>query len=216
MATAPTKNEKENKITKIRDKKAYFCPYCDALFIDKTDYKIQKGSSNNYKCLVCESQYFNHAAYLDAKKESRKFHIKKNSDEKEVTLFIKRTVMGFKKDGFSHKEIQEITHFPRSMINNITKIHAKADRSMTLETFLHKELMIGDDESKNIIKAIGYGCSYDFISKLFDVSRRVVTQASSTYKKNATAQEKKTTDTFKKSYTILLEEGKKVVIKEKK
>ncbi len=215
MAITESKHDREKTINKLRDKKPYFCPHCGALFTDKTNYKIQKNVSNNYKCLVCESHYFDHDAYDSVKKSAPPYHIKGNNDKKEVTLFIKRTVMGLKKDGFTHKEIQEITHFPRSMINNITKIHSKADKSMSLETFLQEHLRVKDDEMNNIVKAIQYGCSYDLIGKIFDVPRRTVMQAGNTYKKLASAQDKKDTDTFKKNYTIKLEDDKNIVITEK-
>jgi len=216
MLTKEKKNTKEKDVTKMRDKKPYFCPYCKALFTDSSAYETQKKSFKSYICLICNSEPFNNNTYNEMK-DTKEYHIKGNPDKKDVTHFIKRSVVNLKKDGYTHREIQEITHFSRSMINNITKIHANADKSMPLDDFLRNELMIDkDDKTKNILKAIQYGCSYDFICKVFDISRRDVTQASTIYKYSASAQEKKATDNFKKSYTVLLEKENQVIIKEKK
>jgi DNA-directed RNA polymerase subunit RPC12/RpoP len=209
--------ERKKNISKIKDKKPYFCPYCKALFTDSTSYKTQEKPLKSYICLICNSEPFNNDTYKEVK-NTEDYHIKKNTDKKNVTHFIKRSIASLKKDGYTHREIQEITHFSRSMINNITKIHANATKSMPLDNFFHDELVIdkNDPSNKNILKAIQYGCSYDFICKVFNVSRRDVMQAATLYKNSATAEEKKSTDNFKKSYTILLEKENQVLIKEKK
>ncbi len=204
----PTQEKKNVK------KKPYFCPYCKALFADVHSYKT-KEKLISYICSFCD-ETFDDTTYSEVK-NATEYNIKGDFDKKNATHFIKRTVVDLKKNGFSHKEIQEITHFSRSMINNITKIHANADKSMPLEKFLSSELMIEkDDTEKNILKAIQYGCSYDFICKIFDVSRREVSKASNLYKERASNQEKKSTDVFKKCYTVLLEKENQVLIKEKK
>ncbi len=213
------------------NRKPYYCPFCRALYINKEGYATQGTSPRKYKCLICNSKPYDHSTFVEQQDSDKDYHINGNSDKEKVTLFIKQSIIKLKREGYSHKEVQEITHFSRSMINNITKIHSKTDKSLNLRDFLTdhlllsqenalkliaKEVITKEDEADGIMKAITYGCSFDVICKLFNVGRRDVSSASTTYKQNATAQEKKGTDAFKKNYTVMLEENDTVVIKHKK
>jgi hypothetical protein len=230
MRTDDSKSTKEKIITRVRDKKPYFCPYCRVLFNDEKYYEVKKGASKKYKCLLCDNPPFDATTFEEQAQNTKAYHIHESSDEKEVTFFIKRTVVDLKKEGFSHKEIQEITHFPRSMINNITKLHAKADRRMSVKVFLTEYLELDDEVAANILekqpleakeqeqsifKALKIGCSFDVICKILNVSRRDVTNTSAKLKDTMTHEDKTKYDSFKKSYTILFEDAQ-VTIKHRK
>ncbi len=176
------------------DNNVYFCPFCRALFTSKDKYKARKvGKGREYKCRICNSDYFNHSTYNTEAKNGKKYNINKISSDRlengikdKIAKFIKKSVLQVSSEGFTTQEVHRITHFSRSRINPIIKSLPIQRETVTVEQFMLKRLNISLNDykqfidtarvdevlkSKLILHAIKYGCNYELIANLFKTSK---------------------------------------------
>lgn len=187
---------KNYRVSEEQKMRIYFCPYCKMLYSDpvvKHQFKFNSHTSK-FKCLSCNSPYFNNSTYnkLAKSKEpihlkSRKYHLGKSVEEpnvrtqKKVNNLISNDILALKDKGFSNREIHQITHYSRHKVNTVvaSRMTPETDE-MSIEEFfkecLSSEPPVSKKEKINIVeKALEYGCPYSVIRQLVPMRKIEIT-----------------------------------------
>ena len=176
------------KVLKLPNDLRIFCPFCQVIFENDGDY-VKVRDIKKFKSTICKCKNFSMSDYK--RSDFRKLHFQDptmNSRES-IREYIANIVMKFTNEGYSSRQIEQITHISRNSINSIIKeqelLHSVGYEieEFSLEIFLldiikidkeeFESIRIGENPSslKNvIIKLKEYGCDYIFIQKLLRVS----------------------------------------------
>ncbi|RWS48510.1 hypothetical protein CKA56_13820 [Arcobacter venerupis] len=189
-----------------------FCPYCRVIFNSTKYYEYT--NDNKYKCLSCDKEDISHDTYASQQRNGQNYKINNRNDKKEINAFILKEILKLINEGFSQEQIYEITHFSRIRIAKIVN-RDKTEKGIphSKKTFFNNYLKIDlaliekvckneflkDEEKKLLITAsLKFGCSFDFIAKVFHLSKREI----STYKKKLSDDDLKELIRNKKQYQI--------------
>lgn len=170
-----------------------FCPYCRVIFNSTKYYELT--DNKKYKCLSCNKEDISHETYASQQKNGQNYKINDKSDKKEIDAYIFKEVVRLISEGFSQEEIYTITHFSRTRIAKVLeKIEHKQGVPYSKEHFFKNYLKIdsaliakvckneslkSEEQELLVIETLKHGCSFDFIAKLFHLSKRDI----SSYKK---------------------------------
>jgi hypothetical protein len=189
-----------------------FCPYCRVIFNSTKYYELT--NNKKYKCLSCNKEDISHETYESQQKNGQNYKINGKNDKKEIDAYIFKEVVRLIKEGFSQEEIYTITHFSRTRIAKVLeRIEHKQGVPYSIKHFFEDYLKIDsaliDKVSNNeplkreeqellVIETLKYGCSFDFIAKLFCLSKRDI----SSYKKKLSNDDLGELRRKKKQYKI--------------
>lgn len=181
----------------------YFCPYCKALCVyDENENSPQhfhfNHSTKKYRCLNCSEGFenpFDDSTYAETttKYSHVPFHLNGLSSADIVKPFIANVISSLRDEGFSNRSIHEITHFPRTMINEIvSKQWDDLDGNISIEEFFEEHLNFSPELLKRIkvkgrekfdvslkeecvTKALMYGCSFEDIRQFLPIRKIEIT-----------------------------------------
>ncbi len=181
---------------KKMNEKLYFCPHCRVFFLTKEQYVNSDEDSKSqfdYKCFKC-SKFFNPDTYKEEARNGQNYHFEEKTDREKISAHIKKIVLDLYQEGYSHREIHQITHFSRTTVAEITKENIQEKR-ISIEEFCMKNLRIKEEDyeailykkttsmnqyplpyivNRSIDKALEYGCTIRQVSKLFKVSNKTI------------------------------------------
>lgn len=205
----------KNHLFKLKmDEAPRFCPYCRIIFNNLNLYEVKE--DNQFVCNSCTSKkIFSHDTYKSEQKNGQNYKIDGVNDKKKIDEFILRQINDLIKEGFSLKQISQITHFSETRICYVIKKCKRKNEpeKHNKETFLKKYLelepsLIEKEIKKEITnkdkiilikELLKLGCSFDFISKFSNVSKRIINK----YKKNLSLDDIKELLMMKKKFQIL-------------
>ncbi len=137
---------------KEKEKIVCFCPYCKAFSPYPSKFKPnEKKRGYPFQCYTCK-KYFNNETYIEQKHNKKRYHI--NGESKNTMLGITKFVINLYKIGLSQRNIQEITHLPRTLIQKTTS-KKKEKKEISIEEFFKNNLKIDEDISRNSSDKIG-------------------------------------------------------------
>ena len=205
------KVKKTEKLTILSKKRKYFCPFCKIFFIKRADYsKI----NTKYKSNICNCKKFKEKDYSQKRLTSYHFKIDVLNNNEFIERHLKFIILKLWNQNYTHRDIHQITHLSRTMINGITKNISHDDKKYTVKEFLLDELNVDQEDyisifinnyytmknKDNIIKLlIEFGCSVSFIRKLMKVSNSRI-RTGRTYVKNCRYEFILENDTIIKRY----------------
>lgn len=227
-----TKKENIAKIprkTRVQEEqkvRIYFCPYCKMLYSDpvlKQQFKFNP-HTNKFKCLFCNSPYFNNSTYDKLAKskdpirlKSRKYHLGKSVEasnvrtQEKVNNLISKDILDLKDKGFSNREIHQITHYSRHKVNAVIESSMTQENDeMSIETFFKERLRLSPEPSttnekkKDIVKrALLYGCTYAVIRHLVPMRKIEITNISVRLRFEETSRKEMAINRAKRKIKIL-------------
>lgn len=169
------RSENDKNLSKQKFK-PYFCPNCRVLFDDTfntfiiNDMKLSKGYE--FCCSECE-EHFSEITYEQKKMRKSVYKISEfATNPLDVSYIVKSKIMQLHKEGFSQREIIRLTKFPKSKIEEYTKLPNKPIKRIDIATFKKKYLKITEEMSldEKIECAIDFGCTVEQMRKLFHVA----------------------------------------------
>ena len=202
----------KNHLFKFKmDEPPRFCPYCRIIFNNLNLYEVKE--NNKFVCNSCTSKkLFSHDTYKSEQKNGQNYKIDGVNDKKKINEFILGQINDLRKEGFSLKQIAQITHFSETRICYVMKKFKNEPEKHNKETFLIKysgleepfikkvdKEMSKEDKIILINELLKLGCSFDFISKFSNVSKRIINK----YKKNLSLNDIKELLKMKKKLQIL-------------
>jgi len=208
---------------KLDEEPPKFCPFCREIFLFGNGYEhIKSKQKFSYSCSFCKAlMNFTHNDYKNEANNGKKYHTSQVNSIKRVNKFITDEVEALAQEGFSHREIHQITHFSRARINSILQLEQEK-ATISLKKFFIEHLMIDNEITKKLLKkeliekeakvplidkALEYGCSIDFTSKIFYVRKSTVV----TRKKYLPTLKKKE----KRFISTILDANNRVIINKK-
>jgi hypothetical protein len=181
------------EFTKIDNsfKKPYFCPLCMTLFLESKNYSFDE-KRKNFECKICKKEFDEKDFSNEIRRKGKNYKVS-NKRENDVNTEINKIILDLWKQDLSNRQIQNLTKFSRTRIQKETALwkkekminvserefctkYLKIKYSNYLE--LKKEkIEITDILIDAIRKALLFGCSGRQVSKLFNVSHRVIKKA---------------------------------------
>ena len=152
----------------------YFCPYCEVVFVkNENAYQLKTNRSdiNHFSCSECKQDFTEETFILEKRKRTNYKLSSSYSENPNAQDVIKEEILKLHKEGYSQRNIIEITKFPKSIIEEYTKTPKKALASISVKRFKKEYLKISDEMEKDyqIVSAIEFGCTVRQIRKLFKV-----------------------------------------------
>ena len=214
MQNSIYKNIKNELFEQKRKELPCFCPHCRKIFDNIKLYEVIK--DNQFICNSCgPSKIFTHNTFKTEQKNGQNYKIDGINDKSKINEFIYKKVIYLRSEGFSLKKISEITHFSETRIGSVIKSKKSKNKeiSHSSETFLRDYLKLDDtllsqklenkelsynEKIKLIDELLKFGCSFDFIAKLIEVSKRIINRC----KKNLSRDDLEKILKMKKKYKI--------------
>lgn len=214
MQNSIYKNIKNELFEQKRKEPPYFCPYCRKIFDNIKLYEVIE--DNQFICNDCGlSKIFTHNTFKTEQKNGQNYKINGINDKSKINEFIYKKVIYLRNEGFSLKKISEITHFSETRISSVIKAKKSKNKeiSHSSETFLRNYLKLDDillsqrlenrklsynEKIKLIDELLKFGCSFDFIAKFIEVSKRIINRC----KKNLSRDDFEKILKMKKKYQI--------------
>jgi DNA-binding transcriptional regulator YhcF (GntR family) len=150
-----------------------FCPYCKAFSKYPNKFKpSDKKRGFPFQCYACK-KYFNDQTYIEQKNNKKRHHC--NNECKNIKQLIADFIIELYKKGYSHRDIQKMTHLSRTRIQETTN-QKKTTKEVSIEKFLTNNLKIDEHTplQEKINKALNYGCSKNMVLKLFHTSYKMI------------------------------------------
>lgn len=193
-------------ISAKKDERIYFCPYCKALcFYDEDQNSPRHFHFNHvtkkYRCLNCSEGFenpFDDSTYAETttKYSHVPFHLNGLFSDDIVNPFIANAISSLRDEGFSNRSIHEITHFPRTMINEVvSKQWDDLGEYISIEEFFEEHLNFSPEllarlkvkgrekfdvsfKEECVTKALMYGCSFEDIRQFLPIRKIEITNIS--------------------------------------
>lgn len=160
-------------------KKTYFCPICKIVFSDiEQDSKIihtKECEKFDYQCKSCK-KCFNQDTYEKTKSNGMNYSYIKHSKKLPIEV-IQEHVLKLWKESVSQKDIQEITHFSRELIDKVLHSYFNKSEDYTINNFKTNYLKSSGILGSDIVNAIKKGCSHRITAKLFKVGNKTIQKA---------------------------------------
>lgn len=214
MQNSIYKNIKNELFEQKRKEPPCFCPHCRNIFDNIKLYEVIE--DNQFICNNCGlSKIFTHNTFKSEQKNGQNYKINGINDKSKINEFIYKKVTYLLNEGFSLKKISEITHFSETRILSVIKTKKSKNESnlYSIEIFFRDYLKVDDillsqklknrelnnnEKIKLIDEMLKIGCSFDFISKLIEVSKRIINKC----KKNLSRIDLERILKMKKKYQI--------------
>lgn len=214
MRNSIYKDIKNELFERKRKEPPYFCPYCRKIFDNIKLYEVIE--DNQFICNDCgPSKIFTHNTFKTEQKNGQNYKINGIKDRDKIDEFIYKKVTYLRNEGFSLKRISEITHFSETRISRIIKPKEteKLGIEHSRETFFRNYLKLDDtslsqklenrelsynEKIKLIDELLKFGCIFDFIAKLLEVSKRIINRC----KKNLSRDDLEKILKMRKKYKI--------------
>lgn len=194
-------------VGRVEHDEIFFCPDCRVLFEDEKNIEVV---TDGYICKSCTNKSFSIGSYRRKAGNGISYKLSKLHKHQfgwTATKKIREIVKAYYDDGFSYRDIRDITKFSLEKIGkalhsedlNYQKFQCDRTRLLGLIGVVHQ-----DNYKRKIIKSLEYGCSYKSIEKLFSVSSKTISEVKKEFElENFKIVAKKRVKIEKSGYTVI-------------
>jgi len=181
--TDPKTGKNLLKMKKLPDFEPSFCPFCELLFMeDSNSYNktIRKNTDTiKFLCHKCKKNFDETTYTHEVKKKTNYTFSSSYKNDLSPEEFIKDKILKLHKEGYVQRDIIKLTKFPKSLVENYTKLPKKVLEIISIEKFKKEYLNFTKDMKKEdeVKSAIEFGCTVRQIREICRVGNKTIAEA---------------------------------------